>query len=329
MIFKITIYLNLLFCNFQLLGQLNFVTNGSFEDIDSCYGGTSSIGFDVFEWSGCDGWTNPIKSSSDLWCENPIAGPFTPPEIIPLGCFQNPRSGQNMTGILISDVVGYENYKEYVQNELITPLNIGKTYKLTFFVNRSNKDDFTCHISNIGALFTENKIVSSTALWLDSLGYSAKNNASNFLSDTSDWVEVKLLYTAKGNEKFVTIGSFNSTYQNDIDFSNQCDTSGFGFTGGYFFIDDVSLIEIPFIAEFSNVFTPNNDGVNDSWTPKIISGGDWKIDILNRWGILVTTLSQNNPKWAEPSESDGVYFYRFYSKDLPNESRSGFIHLIH
>lgn len=308
------------------VAQLDLIQNGSFEEIDSCYGNASPIGFDVFEWSGCTGWSNPIASSSDLWCENPIVGIVNPPQIF--AWHQYPRTGENMTGILISDVVGFENYKEYIQNELESELEFGKTYQLSFFVNRSNRDDFTCHISNIGALFTENRIFSSTALWLDSLGYSVKNNTANFLSDTLDWVEVKLLYTAQGNEKFVTIGSFNSTYQNDIDFSNQCDTTGFGFTGGYFFIDDVSLIEIPFIAEFPNVFTPNNDGANDSWTPTIISGGDWKIDILNRWGNLITTLNQNNPFWTNPQESDGVYFYRFYSNDLPNESRSGFIHLI-
>ena len=307
----------------------NLVQNGSFEDIDSCYGNFSPLGSDVFEWSNCFGWSNPIKSSSDLWCENPIVGIYTPPDLsFTVGAYQFPRTGNNMAGIYVSSTVGFENYKEYVQNELESELEFGKTYQLSFFVNRSNKDDFTCHISNIGVLFTENKIISSTALWLDSLGYSVRNNTSNFLSDTLDWVEVKLLYTAQGNEKFVTIGSFNSTYQNDIDFSNQCDTTGFGFTGGYFFIDDVSLIETPFIAEFPNVFTPNNDGVNDSWTPTIISGGDWKIDIVNRWGNLITTLNQNNPCWTNPQETDGVYFYRFYSKDVPNESRSGFIHLI-
>lgn len=306
----------------------NLVQNGSFEDIDSCYGNVSNLGDDIFYWSGCNGWSNPIRSSSDLWCENPIVGIYSPPSLITVGAFQFPRTGNNMAGIYISSSVGFENYKEYVQNELVSELEFGKTYEITFFVNRSNKDEYTCHFSNIGALFTENKIFSSTALWLDSLDYSVKNNTSNFLSDTLDWVEVKLLYTAQGNEKFVTIGSFNSTYQNDIDFSNQCDTTGFGFTGGYFFIDDVSLIETPFIAEFPNVFTPNNDGVNDSWTPTIISGGDWKIDILNRWGNPIVTLNQNNPCWTNPQESDGVYFYRFYSKDIPNESRSGFIHLI-
>jgi gliding motility-associated-like protein len=326
-----SIKISFLICFFSTIallgGAQNLVQNGSFEDIDSCFGNTSNLGFDVFEWSVCKGWSNPIKSSPDLWCENPIVGIINPPQIS--AWYQYPRTGKNMVGIAISDpALGFSNYKEYIQNELTSNLNQGKTYNLKAYINLSYSDMYTCFISNFGVKFSSSKIVNNSIYWLDSLNYDVQNNFNNYFKDTAGWTEITLQYTADGSEKYMIFGSFTNTMKNNILFENQCDTLGSGITGGYFFIDDISLIEIPFIADFPNVFTPNNDGVNDSWTPTIISGGDWKIDILNRWGNLIATLDQNNPSWTTPQETDGVYFYRFYSKDLPNESRSGFIHLI-
>lgn len=306
--------------------QTNLITNGSFEDIDSCYGQPAGIGFDVFEWSGCDGWSNPIASSSDLWC------PFSPGGSQPPNLFtgfQYPRNGQNMAGFVVSDpALGFSNYKEYLQNELTANLTQGKTYNIRAYINLAYSDMYTCYISNFGVKFSSTKIDNNSIYWLDSLNYDAQNNFNNYFKDTTGWTEITLQYTANGTEKYMILGSFTNTMQNNILFENQCDTLGSGITGGYFYIDDVSLTEIPFIAEFPNVFTPNNDGVNDSWTPTIINVGDWNIYILNRWGNLITTLNQNNPNWTNPLESDGVYFYRFYSKDIPNEGRSGFLHLI-
>ena len=89
---KYLVYI-LLFC-FSTLKAQNLITNPSFEDIDSCYGQPASYGFDVFKWSGCKGWSNPIKASSDLWCQNPIVGNITPPNIISYQ-YQPPRSLTN------------------------------------------------------------------------------------------------------------------------------------------------------------------------------------------------------------------------------------------
>ena len=71
----------LILFSISAIGQTNLVQNGSFEQIDSCFGDPSPLGFDVFQWSGCIGWSNPTYASSDLWCENPVFGNNTPPFI--------------------------------------------------------------------------------------------------------------------------------------------------------------------------------------------------------------------------------------------------------
>ncbi len=110
----------ILFC-YKAKTQTEYITNGSFEQIDSCYGNTAGIGFDIFEWSGCNGWSNPRMSSTDLWCQNPIIGTVVPPYIPTIG-YQNAKTGSNMAGILVG--IGPKNsyYGEYIQNKLLSTL---------------------------------------------------------------------------------------------------------------------------------------------------------------------------------------------------------------
>lgn len=73
---------------------------------------------------------------------------------------------------------------------------------------------------------------------------------------------------------------------------------------------DCPQIEIP------NVFTPNNDGVNDVF--KVNLGGqalqNFNINIYDRWGILIFSSPSVNYKWDGRTTSgqkvvDGTYFY--------------------
>ena len=65
-----------------------------------------------------------------------------------------------------------------------------------------------------------------------------------------------------------------------------------------------STIEIPAIeSDFSiyipNTFTPNGDGVNDSWSPSCsgISDDEYQLWIFDRWGNFIFQASQQNNVW--------------------------------
>jgi gliding motility-associated-like protein len=108
-----------------------------------------------------------------------------------------------------------------------------------------------------------------------------------------------------------------------------CDTTGWGnitIGGDYFFIDDVSIVKAPPSAEIPNVFTPNNDGVNDVFTPKVYNSEDWSMTILNRWGTKIEILNSLNPFWDGSNCQEGVYFYTI--KDKEKSIGQGFISLI-
>jgi gliding motility-associated-like protein len=306
---KYLVYI-LLFC-FSTLKAQNLITNPSFEEIDSCYGQPANIGFDVFKWSGCKGWSNPIKSSSDLWCQNPIVGSQVPPNLI---SYQYPKSGYNMASILI----GFSfptGYREYIQNNLISSLESNKIYKLSFYYNlASGSASGTCPPNQFGVYGSSTEFSDTSAYYLASLSPLGVSDQSKFIDDTLNWTLCEIIFKANGGENYLTIGNFQDS--NNTTFNSPCDTSNWGsqnMASDYYYLDDFSITEY-FEYSIPNVFTPNKDDINDQFKPKILGLLDWEMQILNRWGNVIVDLNSNNPIWSGDNYSDGVYFYIFKSE---------------
>lgn len=304
---------------------MEYITNGSFEQIDSCYGCVSNIGFDVFKWSGCAGWSNPIGSSSDLWCQNGKICTLHPPNI-GLG-YQNPRTGSNMAGIIINSGI-VQNYREYIQNQLMYPLMNGKKYNLSFYISYNN---LNCISTQFGVKFYNQKLHDTSKLWLTDVIPDAVNDTTQIRFDTLNWQLVSIPFIANGTEKFVVIGNFQDSLT--LSYALPCDTSFWGnlhMAGGYFVIDDVSIKEAKKEAPtFPNVFTPNNDSVNDilkfNLCTKIL-----KILVYNRWGNLMFESGNSTSFWDGRTTSGeecsvGTYFYVVQTEE---KTYKGFVQLM-
>lgn len=81
-------------------------------------------------------------------------------------------------------------------------------------------------------------------------------------------------------------------------------------TAQAFTIIDCPQIEIP------NVFTPNGDGINDVFKVNLSGNAlqNFRIDIYDRWGLLIFTSESINYKWDGRTTSgkkvvEGTYFY--------------------
>ncbi|MCF8408803.1 MAG: gliding motility-associated C-terminal domain-containing protein [Crocinitomicaceae bacterium] len=314
----------LLFC-FSTLKAQNLITNPSFEDIDSCYGQPAGIGFDVFKWSGCKGWSNPIKSSSDLWCQNPIVGNTVPPNTI---TYQKPRTGENMVGLLINsgNVV---SYREFIQNEIEDPLVSGKTYKISFYYSLGwGSESGYCPANQFGVYGSTTLVKDTSAYWLSQLSPLGVSDGINFIDDTLNWSSCEITFTASGGERFLTIGNFQDS--TNTTFNEPCDTNlwnGISYAGAYYYLDDFSLNEY-FDFEIPNVFTPNGDGVNDFVSFPNFGNSANKIVVVNRWGNLIYESNGINPIWDGKDTSgknctEGTYFYR-----INNTNIQGFIQLM-
>jgi gliding motility-associated-like protein len=78
--------------------------------------------------------------------------------------------------------------------------------------------------------------------------------------------------------------------------------------------DVVDIIAIDEII-FTNVFTPNGDGVNDKFGPNLIGVTDRRLEIYDRWGNQVFTYDYpaeergDQGVWDGKDQPDGTYFY--------------------
>lgn len=317
----ILFYFSIAYCQGQ-----NLITNPSFEVIDSCFGQASDIGFDVFQWSGCDGWSCPTSGSSDLWCENPYLGiGITPPDLVGFG-YQLPLSGDNMCGLFT--FVQHEEYREYIQNELTQELIPNKYYDLKINVNNSYFDPtINVATSCLEAYFSNSLVIQSSSYLAMNLVPQITNDRFNVISDTLNWVSIKGKYKAKGGEKYVIIGCFQDDSQIYLN-REVSDTIGGNI---YFFIDDIELTESTISVFFPNVFSPNGDLTNENYLPTIINVPEWKVYIQNRWGNVVAILDNQNPAWNGEINGEtaveGVYYY-FLSSSNQKLNEHGFFHLV-
>jgi gliding motility-associated-like protein len=73
-------------------------------------------------------------------------------------------------------------------------------------------------------------------------------------------------------------------------------------------------------VKFSNVFTPNNDGINDLFFIDGISQcGEYELTFFNRWGQEIFITTTNQPKWDGKTTNGqdalaGIYYYLGYYK---------------
>lgn len=130
-----------------------------------------------------------------------------------------------------------------------------------------------------------------------------------------------LPYTYTFDSEFLTSypgAKFSSTaygaYQ--ITIADACGSSGL-----------VDLLIIPCDTKIPNVFTPNGDGVNETfYIEGIEQFPGSQITIWNRWGKIVYESNSYNNSWTAKDEADGPYYYVLQRSD--GENFEGYVHRI-
>lgn len=80
------------------------------------------------------------------------------------------------------------------------------------------------------------------------------------------------------------------------------------------FRDEAKVTLLP--PYIPNIFTPNNDGKNETFFIKNIEGnGDWSLDVYNRWEKRVYYNTKYANEWDGGNLSDATYFYLVVSPD--------------
>jgi gliding motility-associated-like protein len=318
---KPVFFIFLFFTITTLKAQENLVPNGSFEEYNWCPSFASGYNINASKF-----WNSPTLASPDYLNACSTDFDFTLNQYY----FSVPQNGYgNMyakDGVAYAFIAYTQNsdssqaYSEYIQTHLKKTLNEGSLYTMVFYLNNPL---LTC-INSIGALFTEQEL----NIPMDSIIQQKphfQSDTSVFFCDTNEWIEVSFDFIAKGDEKFLTIGVFTSmgsmklkNYEGNI-----LDTSIYA----YFYIDNISLIET--LIEIPNIFTPNNDGVNDVFDLSLYSKNIEKLIIFNRWGNTIIDKDKDfywDGNSNEKQCDDGVYFYMLEFKN--KSKKTGLIHLM-
>lgn len=299
------VFILLLFtCSF--VSAQNLVPNGDFEFYTQC------PDFQ-FQTNRAFPWYDPNNNSSDYY--NSCAG--TSNDVgVPLNFFgyQEAHSGSGYCGFAGScGPIG--DCAEYIATPLITPLKAGKTYCLSLWIANS---DSSCWINNgIGAYLNEDSITFSTG---QIHNISPQVVFTDIVSDTN-WKYLESSFIANGGEFYLLLSNVAG---NNFDTTVLCNNQAWSFS--YYYVDDVSLVDCSYLLdefEVPNIFTPNQDNVNDVWNLSTV--GNVKVSIVNRWGNIVFEQEGNKISWDGQDQTEGVYYYKIETK---NTVKTGFIQLM-
>ena len=250
---KLCTYTVLLVCFLSLKGKgQNLVPNSSFEYFTDCP--TGGQFYKIVPWCGLGGGEDSYNVC------HPIQGGVN----IPYGGqgFQYARTGNGMGNFYVMRIgSGTTDNREYIHVPLIKPLQAGKRYCGTMYLNLYSDTKFTT--DKVGMYFSTAPYTCNQAMPFPqniaplNVTPQIANAPGNFITDTLNWMEVCGIFTAAGNEGYLTIGNFaNDASTNTISVNPPALS-----TVILFFIDDVSVEEIIQARTYNDTTICINDSI--------------------------------------------------------------------
>jgi len=215
---KILISLFLLACNFLTVGQ-NLVPNGDFE---------LNKHFFSFRALGSLSYWNKVNATTPDYCQSPYN----------IGGYQKAYSGSKYIGILLDFSLGKsKEYVEYISIKLSKRLVMNGKYCLQLKLSSGDRDYVIDALNfNLSKKLLHGK--GKGFIKVDSYG-DLTYSGDTLLRDKKGWMPVCSNYLAKGGEEYLTIGYFNPQVE-----LVKVQKGKSKFYSTYYYIDDVSLIEI-------------------------------------------------------------------------------------
>jgi hypothetical protein len=169
-----------------ILKAQNLVPNWSFEDTLHCPHVLGQVNF-------CAHWQN-FGNTPDYYNACAPSGDMSVPNTV-LG-YHNARTGHAMCGAINFGTFPDTNYREYIATQLISPLQSGTLYYVSFFISKCTAQVYTLCANKIGAKFT-NVIYSMNNP--PPFTNSAHVYTDSIMKDTVGWFKVKGTFVADSN----------------------------------------------------------------------------------------------------------------------------------
>ena len=294
------------------------------------------------QWYLAEGWTNAEgghtwPSPTPDYLHRSANGQGQLPDT-PFGTI-TPQDGDAVMGAMLWSP-RHPDFREYLTQNLIKPLEVGTTYTCSFFVSNGKQGPGTaggCGISGLGVFFSEEAPVQT--------GGNPLEAAPQFVVPevlySPDWQQIRFTFVADKPYRFLTVGNFEDDGRTFVRrFSNTT------FPAAYSFFDSFELEEyhpdepepeaLPPAAPdtaamvifretdigtepscpvyIPSIFSPDGNGVNDFFevhTPCVLLA--LHIQIFDRPGRLVFTSDDPKFRWDGYYNGkhlgNGMYFY--------------------
>ena len=292
------------------------ISNPDFESYTACPTGLGYFNY-VIDWrnpSVCPADPENSRATVDYYNACYTTGTFNV-DVPTHACGTLPDHG---TGQAYAAIVSVEylrtgggfthEWSEYIQCHFTSPLILGRTYRLKFYVAFNSTAEIT---TDIGYIVSTNRIdqTCADAIARPLVGDLTKRfGTSPIIPADNLWHEVTFEFVATDcNMEYLTIGKFPETPEASI--TNLTDPTCFGIAGdsrfkqSYCYIDDVSLEEV---VPLSINFTPNENFIclnttstfTQTLTPTITGTFDyfeWYLDGVIIPGATGTTYTTSIP----------------------------------
>lgn len=326
--------------------QQNLVPNSSFEIYTNCPDNAAQLHYATPWFQPNVIYGNVINSCSSEYFNSCAINNAVSTPLNGVG-FQFPRTGNAYVGIrvyFLSTLTDTTYSREYIECKLLNPLQKGKEYCISFYVSLADPCGYA--VSNIGVYFSLDSLLYSSAIYVNiNVIPQIKNSETNIIEDKENLVLISGEYIAEGGEQFITIGNFDT----NINTNKKKLEREYYFS--YYYIDDVSVYLCEdtlnptdtFYLHIPNIFTPNADGLNDTWQVKANGTQQLSAAVYNRWGSLLwqqevfadSTQHELHLSWNEHSNtglpaSAGTYFYlvSYTTKEEELKKEKGFLTLV-
>jgi len=293
-----------------LQGQ-NLVPNGSFEEYNR-------LPCSLNEFLVQDllkNWIQPIPATTDYWNTLSNTDCFLNPTNIDL----SPRTGQGMVGIITAVIREGVNiqYKEYVEVELLTKLKTGNLYNVEFYAQNRIKNIVQSDIlaaNNLGAAFSDSLIL-----------YPNNRNSPDHLQlkpsikedeiINSSWQKIGGCFPATSPSHYLLIGNFDSIDSTKLEQL----TFGEDVAQAYYFIDDVSVEELPYnVSALSQGLTLCSGQAFIELNAFVEGATDYQWEEGSKEPSLKVSTKTNRDYTVDISFNECTYKHTFHVKYMPD-----------
>lgn len=213
----------------SLVSAQNLVPNPSFETYSSCPNSSSQVNY-ATPWNTAQNSPEYLNScSASIYADVPTN----------YFGFQNANTGQAyMGGLFYGSFAGsyLADLREHLYVPLTSPLVVGQTYYLSFYVNLVDNSEYA--INRMGMQFCSSYNASFP------LNNTAHLYSSSVIADKTNWVNVTGSMVATTAFNAVMVGNFFNDANTTVTFVGSSVDIGYN---AYYFIDDVYVSTTPIV----------------------------------------------------------------------------------